>query len=374
MNDHRSIRVLLVEDNPDFAKLVDLFLKKHEPETFTVAWKESGADALHELGRNPMFDVILMDYFLPGQNGVEVTRALQSRGIHIPIIFLTVNKDFDLAVEVMKLGVEDYLVKEEISTPVLPKTILSVIERQQLKEELTRLEISQKRLEAIHELIATITGELRTPLDGMRHQLEELLRLHQEDGLKSYLAIIRDNLDRIEKKIVKLKELKTDKTVQYIKDIRMFDLSEESVEEIVPIGPIVGGILRDFETSLCDRSVVVRTQENFPHVRFDSADLHVVFNVLISNAIKFADKPHPVIDIGYEEEEHEYQFWVKDNGKGVEQHDRERIFLGSGLRKAKEIVEREGGRIWIESTPSEGAIFFFTIKKKPVGGAQAANG
>lgn len=372
MSDHQPIRVLLVEDNPDFAKLVDLFLKKHEPETFLVTWKESGADVLHELGRNPFFDVILMDYFLPGQNGVEITRTLQSRGIHIPIIFLTVNKDFDLAVEVMKLGVEDYLVKEEISTPVLPKTILSVIERQKLKEELTRLEISQKRLEAIHELIAKITGELRTPLDGMRNQVEQLLSLHQGDGLKSYLTIIRDNLDRIEKKIVKLKELKSDKTVQYIKDIRMFDLSEKSVDEMVPVKPIVDGVLRDFESSLRERSVVVRTQGTFPHVRFDSADLSVVFNVLISNAIKFNDKPDPAIEIGHQEEATENRFWVKDNGRGVEQHDCERIFLGSGLKKAKEIVERGGGRLWIESRPREGSVFSFTIKK-PVDSTKAEN-
>ncbi len=223
---HHITKVLLVEDNPDFAKLVDLFLKKHEPERFSVTWKENGAQALTELSRNPAYDVILMDYFLPGQNGLEITRSLQDKMIRIPVIFLTVNKDFDLAVEVMKLGIEDYLVKEEISTPVLPKTILSVIERQKLKEQLTSLEISQKRLEAIEELVGKITHELRLPLDAMREIVDELVKNHSEDNLKTYLTIIRDNLLRIEKKIVKLKELKTDKTVVYIKDIKMFDLSD----------------------------------------------------------------------------------------------------------------------------------------------------
>lgn len=220
------VRVLLVEDNPDFAKLVELFLRKHEPEQIHVTWKENGADALTELSRNTSYDVILMDYFLPGQNGLEITRALQMKVIRIPVVFLTVNKDFDLAVEVMKLGIEDYLVKEEISTPVLPKTILNVIERQKLKDQLTALEISQKRLEAIQELVVQITSELRLPLDGMRELVDELLKNHGADNLKTYLTIIRDNLLRIEKKIVKLKDLKSDKTIQYIKDIRMFDLSD----------------------------------------------------------------------------------------------------------------------------------------------------
>ncbi|MCW5896280.1 MAG: response regulator [Bacteroidetes bacterium] len=226
MEQQTAIRVLLIEDNPDFAKLVDVFLRKHEPDQFLVTWKENGASALTELERNPAYHVILMDYFLPGQNGLEITRLLHDKHIRTPIVFLTVNKDFDLAVEVMKLGIEDYLVKEEISTPVLPKTILNVIERQKLREQLTALEISQKRLEAIRELVLQITDELRLPLDEMGTLITDLHKKHEEDNLKTYLTIIRDNLQRIEKKIEKLKHLKTDKTIPYIKDIRMFDLSD----------------------------------------------------------------------------------------------------------------------------------------------------
>ena len=112
-----TIRILLVEDNREFANLVELFLRKHEPEKFEVTWKDNGAAALELLETDRAFQVILMDYFLPGKNGLEITKLIQEKGYDLPIIFLTVNKDFDLAVEVMKLGVEDYLVKEEISTP-----------------------------------------------------------------------------------------------------------------------------------------------------------------------------------------------------------------------------------------------------------------
>jgi len=226
MDEPRVIRILLVEDNKDFARLVEVFLRKHQPEKFEIVWKENGRDALAEVSRGAEFDVILMDYFLPGQNGLEITKELHRQHVRAPVVFLTVNKDFDLAVEVMKLGVEDYLVKEEISTPVLPKTILSVIERQELRHQLTKLEITQKRLEAIAELVVKISGEVRLPLDEMRLTVNQLLALHEADNLKTYLTIIRDNLQRIENKILKLKDLKTDKTVTYIKDIRMFDLSE----------------------------------------------------------------------------------------------------------------------------------------------------
>jgi len=226
MDNEQHIRILLVEDNKDFAKLVEVFLRKHDPERFEIVWKENGIEALAELDRDTLFDVVLMDYFLPGQNGLEITRTMQDRNITIPVIFLTVNKDFDLAVELMKIGVEDYLVKEEISTPVLPKTILNVIERGKLRDQLTSLEISQKRLEAIQELVVRISEDIRTPLDGMRTNVDKLIEQYGSGSLKTYMTIIRDNLIRIEKKITRLKELKTDKTVQYIRDIRMFDLSE----------------------------------------------------------------------------------------------------------------------------------------------------
>lgn len=230
MAETAKVRVLLVEDNKEFAHLVDLFLRKFEGAAFEVIWRESGAAALRELDKGESYDVVLMDYFLPGQNGLEVTRILHGRGSTVPVIFLTVNKDFDLAVEAMKLGIDDYLVKEEISTPVLPRTILGVLERRRLLNELTGLEVSQKRLEAIRGLVEQVTGEIRRPLDLMQGAVESLLAGHMNDSLTSYLTIIQDNLRRIERKIVRLKGLRSDKTIPYVRDIRMFDISDEGKE------------------------------------------------------------------------------------------------------------------------------------------------
>ena len=220
------VRIMLVEDNQEFARLVELYLRQHKPEVFEVVWKENGREALREVTSGAQFDVILMDYFLPQQNGLEVTRMLHDRNVRVPIIFLTVNKDFDLAVEVLKLGVEDYIVKEEIPTPVFPKTILNVIERHKLVEQLTSLDVTQKRLEVIQEIVLKITQEIRLPLDELKKSLDELSAEHKSDTLTPYLTIIKDNLHRLENKIIRLKALKTDKTVPYIKDIRMIDLSD----------------------------------------------------------------------------------------------------------------------------------------------------
>lgn len=217
--------VLLIEDNIDFAKLVKLYLDKFEEAKIEVIWKNNGPDGIEEAVRNKEIDVILMDYFLPGMNGLEITRALQQKNLGTPVVFLTVNKDMNLAVEVMKLGVQDYLVKEEISTPILPKTIMSVVEQSKFQKEMALLEIRQKRLEAMQEMIVGITTEIGAPLQAMKNIVSKLLEKEASEKSMKYLTIIKDNVNRIESKMEKLNNLKEDKTVQYIKDIKMIDLS-----------------------------------------------------------------------------------------------------------------------------------------------------
>ena len=201
-------------------------LSQHPDYVFNLVWKKSGEDGLKEFEANSNYHVILMDYNLPGMNGVEVTSALVQRGITIPVVFITVNRDFNLAVETMKLGVEDFLVKEEISTPVLPRTIVSVLERVRLRQQLSALEISSQRVEAIQELVLGISQDLVTPLDSMKKNVDVLLQSRIATDMKMYLRIISENVERMQLKLSRLKSLKEDKTVQYIKNIRMIDISD----------------------------------------------------------------------------------------------------------------------------------------------------
>jgi len=223
--DAETIHILLVEDNKDFAKLVQVYLQRFQKDLFAITWKQNHADAIQELQSNDALDVILMDYFLPGRNGLEITREIKEKKIDVPIIFLTVNKDFDLALDVMKLGVDDYLVKEEISSPVLPKTVLNVIEKHRLKSQLDQIEISRQRLKAIRDTLAGVLTDFEQPLEEMHKITEGFKESPVGAKYQNYLKIIDDNVHRIMEKLEKLKTLKQDKTVKYIKDIKMLDLS-----------------------------------------------------------------------------------------------------------------------------------------------------
>ncbi len=225
MTEKREVNVLIIEDNENFARLVQIYLRRFQEIKFNIIWKENGEQGINELKENQDIDIILMDYFLPGQNGLDTTLQLRDNGITTPVIFLTVNKDFNLALEVMKAGVSDYIVKEEISTPVFPKILLSVLEKRELQNKLDQLEISSKRLEALQSLAADITTDLEPLLQEMKTISTELLAKHQTEKTSNYLNIINDSVQRIQTKVEKLKEIKEDKTVTYVKDLEMIDLS-----------------------------------------------------------------------------------------------------------------------------------------------------
>ena len=126
-----------------------------------------------------------------------------------------------------------------------------------------------------------------------------------------------------------------------------------------------------------DETAAVITHDGLPAILADAAQIRKLFHNLISNALTFRSLDAPAVHIRFEEGKSDWEFAVRDNGVGLDPQYGNRIFLlfqrlhtraerpgaGVGLAVAKKIVERHGGRIWVESEPGKGATFHFTIPK-----------
>jgi PAS domain S-box-containing protein len=137
---------------------------------------------------------------------------------------------------------------------------------------------------------------------------------------------------------------------------------------------VVGSVLENLKLAI-EESAAVITCEPLPTVRADATQLGQLFQNLIGNAIKFRAGSAPRIAITAARRDAEWQFSIRDNGIGIEPQHAERIFgvfqrlhtqeaypgTGIGLAICKRIVERHGGRIWVESEPGQGAAFYFTL-------------
>jgi light-regulated signal transduction histidine kinase (bacteriophytochrome) len=127
-----------------------------------------------------------------------------------------------------------------------------------------------------------------------------------------------------------------------------------------------------------EESGIALTHDALPEVLGDESQLVQLLQNLIGNAIKFRAEAKPRVHVSVAEEEAEFAFAVQDNGIGIEPQYFERIFMvfqrlhdkgqypgtGIGLAICKKVVDRHGGRIWVESAPGQGSRFVFTLPRK----------
>jgi light-regulated signal transduction histidine kinase (bacteriophytochrome) len=140
---------------------------------------------------------------------------------------------------------------------------------------------------------------------------------------------------------------------------------------------ILGRVLENLQIAIEENRGKV-THDPLPKLMADDVQLESLFQNLIGNAIKFHGKKPPRIHVGVKKDEKDWIFSVSDNGIGIDPQYFERIFIifqrlhnreeypgtGIGLAISKRIVERHGGRIWIESHPGKGSTFFFTLPNR----------
>ncbi|MEX2116546.1 MAG: response regulator [Bacteroidota bacterium] len=207
---HKLITLLLVDDDITFVKIAQHHLQKFQGREFKLIWKERVDDALSEVRANADIDIIMTDFNLPGASGLDFCLQLNAMQSDIPIIFVTATRDFKLAVDAMKLGVEDFLVKEDISELLLPKTIINALEKSMTRKQREvvekRMFIAEKRAEAIRELVVTVCHEFNNPLAAIKISAD-LLSRQFTDSEKNQMREFDGHFQKIEREIKRLRDI-----------------------------------------------------------------------------------------------------------------------------------------------------------------------
>jgi DNA-binding NtrC family response regulator len=215
METPETITLLVVDTDQRYVAMAQNLLSKYQGRQFNLIWKQDGESAIEELVRNPSIAIVLLDYSLSGMNGLEVTKAIREKKTDTPIIFLTSNRDFRLAIEAMRYGVEDCIVKDDAVGSVLPRTIINILERVELRKKITAQQkkdlIAMKRTEAIKELIVTVCHEFNNPLAAMKICTDILSRQDLPKEEKDILMELDKNISMMEKEITKLRVINFDK-------------------------------------------------------------------------------------------------------------------------------------------------------------------
>jgi len=274
-----------------------------------------------------------------------------------------------------------------ISSWVVEEGPTGVRQIQSIVEETDEFHAAQNELARRSQALARSNAELEQFAYVVSHDLQQPLGM-----ISSYLELFekeigdklegeaRDYIERAVRSADRMQEM-VDAVLGYARvDTRGGDFTAVDLTAVLDE-------IRDDLAEAIEESGAAVTNDELPTVVADSAQLHQLLHNLITNAVKFVGDRPPRIHVSAEANDAEWKIAVQDNGIGMEAAATERVFVmfqrlhtqdefpgtGIGLAICKRIIDRHGGRIWVESQPHRGSTFIFTLPKRSGGEDEATD-
>jgi signal transduction histidine kinase len=348
-----DITILLVEDNADMRDYVHNIIG----DRWSVRRASNGVEALALLQKQ-QFDLIVSDVMLPKMDGFELLSIVRAdqRWSDIPVLLLSARAGEEATVEGLNAGATDYLVK-----PFSPKELIARI-GSALDAAKTRT-ISDLRKE-IQTLAHLTSHELQEPVRTIK-SYQRLLAVRYQDRLGS-------DADEFIEKCVQSAET-IDRMVSDLWTYAHVGRFQQQDFVEVDTNRELGSALEELGAKIRERKAKIK-HASLPKTVAIEEHVRILFRNMLDNALNFS-KGSPEISIGVKPAEKAWVFSVEDNGKGIDEMDRGKVFAmftrlhakpsaegsGMGLAICKRIIDNQGGRIWVEANSTGGASFFFTL-------------
>lgn len=373
--------IVLVDDRPEDLAALQTIVSGLDAKALLAG---NGEEALRHVLSNDVA-LILLDMQMPRLDGLETARMVRSRerSKHVPILFLTAyDQDDDRVRRAYSLNAVDVVPKPLVAEIVRAK-VRVLLEMHQLRERekegrllLEHRAAQAERSNADLSLFAHVAAhDLQEPLSTVAR----LLRLMERRFGETLQPEAKDWLTQAQAELARLRDLLTD-LLDYSGIPAGVDRQVRvSLDE--PLRLALRGLRERFE----ETGAIVE-QEPLPEVKCDPGQIARLFQNLVSNALKFRSDQPPVLKISAERSGPDWIVSVQDNGLGVPEDARDRIFAlferlhprsshpgsGLGLSICRRIVESHGGRIWAEPGSAGGSIFRFTLPAEGTNDAPAA--
>lgn len=365
------LRALVLDDNPHDRQLTLRELRKEFPDVEALEPLDNG-EFRGALLSAP-FDIVVTDFNLKWANGVDIVRAVKEARPHCPVIMFTATGTQEVAVEAMKAGLDDYVIKSPKHYMRLAVAVRSCLDRAEIRLRAMRSETRNEQLEQVNRALEafayTVTHDLRAPLRNLQGYVRALV----EDCSAGLNAPCRGYVGSIEQIAVKMDEMIAD--ILEFSRIARADLPMQKLE-LRPVVDEALALLKDaIESKAAGLAVAVGPEVT---VMAHQQTLVQILTNLFSNALKFvAEGTRPEVRIRTEaRNSSRVRLWVEDNGIGIDPAQHGRIFevfqrlhgeekypgTGIGLALVKKGVERMGGQAGVESAPGQGSRFWIDLR------------
>ncbi|HEY3458652.1 MAG TPA: ATP-binding protein [Bryobacteraceae bacterium] len=359
-------KVLVADDNADMRDYIRRLLESQ----YEVVAVSNGEEALGAaLAALP--DLVLTDIMMPILDGFGLLKELRAddRTRTIPIILLSARAGEESRVEGLDAGADDYLIKpfsaRELRARVEAHLSLARMRRQVEQEMQLRNEALERANADLEQFAFSASHDLQEPLRSISIYSELLTRRYRDrlDGeALEYLTYLRKGATRM--------EMLVDDLLAYTQAGKI-----EPPEETADAHRVLLDVLDNLHESCLEAGARI-IFDPLPSLTVHGMHLSQLFQNLLSNAMKYRSPERaPLIHVGAERSKKNWVFSIRDNGIGIAPEYKERIFglfkrlhsrdeysgTGIGLAICQRIVERYGGRIWVESEPGKGSTFFFTL-------------
>ncbi len=402
----RTASLLTIEDDPTLRRLLVQYLQDMGHYVLQAGSGEAGLDVFRQ--QRP--DCVLLDMRLPGMDGMQVLRTMAREAPNMPVIVVSGAGSLKQAVESLREGAWDYLLKPIEDLDDLARAVERALERAQSRKESLQLrqrleaevqertrelqaeieerkraeanlraakEVAEAANAAKSQFLANMSHELRTPLNAIIGMAQMLYKTHPDDEQKHFLGLILDSSNDLLDIISNLLDLSTIQADRLALRQRPFVLRDS-------LHPLLETVHRQAEAKglLFETTV----DEDVPQeVVADAFRLKQVLLNVLDNAIKFTERGEIRSRISVLPENGAppgdsllLLCQVSDTGIGIRDDKLESIFesfslgenyltkkyggSGLGLAITRELVRMMGGDIWVESLPGQGSSFYFTVR------------